>query len=503
MNRGTISMCFSVACNVLEFDMMELWYMDENSNNLDQLFKYQHGSKQSDICQNTCSTLFTSSKDEIALLCCQALLSPNKCYWGFNKALNLTEMVYLANTDNNSSTYLIGKSSKMIQFKDSKLKFLTGIGQATYIAAFQLEDRTKQFEINSTNESNEDISVPVAVFVEDRSKSVIVADPLTTITEKVNLNRDLPIKHIIPMEIHSSAFCNVAEQSSKSEHCDIYLAHFRNQRVIIKMLKKDVCESGVRDFLEEQQFSMRIDHPNIIRILGCGKYPRPFSVFEYLGGGTLTDQIKKRSNPVKSMFKNKSSQDSFYDTILASAREIASGIDYLHNLVSDEISIVHRDLRPDNIGFTTSGTLKVFDFGLSKCIISHSSDDEVFEMTGCTGCLRYMAPENLLQQPYNEKVDVYSFGVILWQMMSSKVPFQEFNKQRFFDEVVMGSYTLPIENKWPICIQNLIKKCTDKNYIHRPSFHQIIEELEMEICVRKNHSNSTLPIQRERSSLWF
>ena len=105
--------------------------------------------------------------------------------------------------------------------------------------------------------------------------------------------------------------------------------------------------------------------------------------------------------------------------------------------------VLHRDLKPDNIGFTLDGALKLIDFGLAKIVENASPlSDDVYRMSGETGSLRYMAPEvriypALSQQtsispltprrsqvadnlPYNHKGDVYSFGIILWEMTAYK-----------------------------------------------------------------------------------
>ena len=86
------------------------------------------------------------------------------------------------------------------------------------------------------------------------------------------------------------------------------------------------------------------------------------------------------------------------------------------------------DLKPDNVGFTSDGTLKLFDFGLCTCVKTHSDPNDVYEMTGNTGSLRYMAPEVALRKPYNEKVDVYSYGIMVWQMARDRVPFKGLSK---------------------------------------------------------------------------
>jgi serine/threonine protein kinase len=101
-------------------------------------------------------------------------------------------------------------------------------------------------------------------------------------------------------------------------------------------------------------------------------------------------------------------------------------------------TIIHRDLKPDNVGFTASGQLKLFDFGLCTCVRQRRSKDEAFEMTGNTGSLRYMAPEVALRQASSEKIDVYSFGIMVWLMARYRVPFIGMDRGQFMSEVVLG-----------------------------------------------------------------
>ena len=107
------------------------------------------------------------------------------------------------------------------------------------------------------------------------------------------------------------------------------------------------------------------------------------------------------------------------------------------------------DLKPDNIGFSVDGTLKLFDLGLCTLVMKPDHATDTYEMTGETGSMRYMAPEVVLSQPYNEKVDVYSFSIMLWQMTTDVVPFRELKRADFVDKVVHGGLRPAIDPSWP------------------------------------------------------
>ena len=164
------------------------------------------------------------------------------------------------------------------------------------------------------------------------------------------------------------------------------------------------------------------------------------------------------------------------------------------------MSIVHRDIKPDNIGFTADGTLKLFDFGLSTCIIKCADDNhECYKMTGNTGTLRYMAPEVALGLPYNQTVDVYSFSVIFWQLLSSRVPFLRLGKNAFIKNVVENDQRPALDPRWPLALQQLLTRCWDKDKSVRLNSQAILQELagliheeSQKQFTRMNHSHSIL-----------
>ena len=101
------------------------------------------------------------------------------------------------------------------------------------------------------------------------------------------------------------------------------------------------------------------------------------------------------------------------------ALQVAKAVDYLHDR-----RILFRDLKPANIGFDKTETLKIFDFGLARELREVDKDPDMpgmYRLSNMTGSLRYMAPEvAIMGQPYNESCDVYSFTIVLWEMLSLK-----------------------------------------------------------------------------------
>lgn len=145
-------------------------------------------------------------------------------------------------------------------------------------------------------------------------------------------------------------------------------------------------------------------------------------------------------------------------------------------------------MKPDNVGFTSDGVLKLFDFGLATCVKSRTSETEAYEMTGFTGSLRYMAPESALRKPYTEKVDVYSYGILVWQMARDRVPFKGLNKEEFLRNVSSGGERPKLDSSWPPAFSNLLTRCWHQDPLQRPTFANVIEELD-----RMIHGESTPP----------
>lgn len=156
------------------------------------------------------------------------------------------------------------------------------------------------------------------------------------------------------------------------------------------------------------------------------------------------------------------------------AHDLAKALSYLHNQWDEHVHIIHRDIKPDNIGWTADGVLKLFDFGLCAAVRARRDNTEQYKLTGNTGTLRYMvgleflasqlfwkptiilmyahviiaaqAPEVVLGRSYHQSVDVYSFGILVWQVATGKTPFREMGKKAFVDKVIIGGQRLKARN---------------------------------------------------------
>lgn len=186
----------------------------------------------------------------------------------------------------------------------------------------------------------------------------------------------------VPRDLDWNTFHNV-EHRLDSSSCHIYTAYWDETPVILKLIKADRVSStvAVAEFDTEENVLSRIRHNNIVQLLGSGKLPRKFLVLELLAGGSLSHALGVRPDSNEQIWARK------YDLLetLVMARDLARALNYLHNEYSPHMHILHRDIKPDNIGFTLDGTVKLFDFGLCATVKAQREKSEIYKLTGNTG----------------------------------------------------------------------------------------------------------------------
>ena len=273
------------------------------------------------------------------------------------------------------------------------------------------------------------------------------------------------------------------EKRVDSSSCHIYAAILKNSstnmHVIIKLLKSDRLhnQQALEEFEIESTVLSRISHPNIVTYIGSGVYAGkiPFICLEMLEGGTIAHSLGLRSDSNK---RYHIKRYNFKETLII-ARDIAGAFKYLHSEWNSKLRIIHRDLKPDNIGFTKDGRVKILDFGL--CTVIANKDNEncnsIYNMTANTGTLRYMPPEVALGKPYNHKVDVYSYAILLWQISQNKIPYEYYTRKKYLSNVVYNGQRLSLNKNHPSQFNSLLSKCWDKDFTKRLDFDIIYEEL--------------------------
>jgi serine/threonine protein kinase len=194
----------------------------------------------------------------------------------------------------------------------------------------------------------------------------------------------------------------------------VYKGKWNHTEVVVKIVNDKIPENKKKLFFSELNVMTQCHHPNIVQILGYVEDPF-LIVMEYLPNGDLLDYIKK----------NNICKSAKIEIVL----DILKAICYLHNRKPNYI--VHRDIKPQNILISPSGKAKIGDFGLSRLFINEmkrklSGDlnslmekkDE--ELTIHVGSLRYMAPEMKNNKFYTHKVDIWSCGVIFYELFENE-----------------------------------------------------------------------------------
>ena len=198
-----------------------------------------------------------------------------------------------------------------------------------------------------------------------------------------------------------------------------------------------------------------------------------------------------------------------YLDVLRCARSLACAMQYCNEQAVPGSMVLHRDLKPDNIGFSLDGKVKLIDFGLARTVESSDpKSNDVYEMSGETGSLRYMAPEVAEGLPYNHKADVYSFGIIFWEMNAGKRPFSGLSRDTFYEQVVHGGHRPHLSKKWPSELNKLVEDCWSADVDRRPTFEGIVDRIDDLLSNERGGRVGGTTLQRltgiiDRHSTWF
>jgi serine/threonine protein kinase len=280
-----------------------------------------------------------------------------------------------------------------------------------------------------------------------------------------------------------------------------FAASIRENNYVMKTLRTDLPEEeytkGIVDLAIEAEFLAVLSHPNIISMRAMANSDPHESKFFVILDRLVTTLDRKFNVWRKQVGENMGvwmgpcgyccSKDQFLYTTwlerLAAARDIANAMYYLHSH-----AIVYRDLKPDNLGFDASGSLKLFDFGLAKRLDPmDKTDNDLYMLTGNTGSLRYMAPEVARGEPYDHRVDTYSFGILFWQICSLQTPYAGFSTKMHAEKVVRNGVRPVVERSWPLSWTELMSKCWDPIMANRPQFDEVAVFLEDQVDELQNN----------------
>ncbi|XP_065360202.1 mitogen-activated protein kinase kinase kinase 13 isoform X2 [Calliphora vicina] len=228
----------------------------------------------------------------------------------------------------------------------------------------------------------------------------------------------------------------------------VFSGKLKNEIVAVKKVK-DVKETDIKHL-------RKLDHENIIKFKGvCTQSPVYCIIMEFCPYGPLQNILKEEEVMLPSR-------------LVSWSKQIAVGMQYLHSH-----KIIHRDLKSPNILISTNEIVKISDFGTSR------EWNEISTKMSFAGTVAWMAPEVIRNEPCSEKVDIWSYGVVLWEMLTCEIPYKDVDSSAIIWGVGNNSLKLPIPSSCPDGFKLLVKLCWNTKPRNRPSFRQILSHLEI------------------------
>src|SRR6201997_4002276 len=249
------------------------------------------------------------------------------------------------------------------------------------------------------------------------------------------------------------------------------------RHVALKFIPENLAgdPKSLERFAREARAASLLNHPNICTIHGIeDNNGHPFIVMEKLDGESLKQHIAGQPMPVE--------------------RVLDVGVQVADALVASHLKgIVHRDIKPANIFLTPSGQVKVLDFGLAKLVHNLGTDAEADQSLTAVGIIPgtavYMSPEQARSEQVDARSDLFSFGVVLYEMATGKKPFTGANSLVTLDAVLHSKPVPPrdINPKIPIELEGIIGKAMEKDRNHR---YQSAAEMKSDLALLKREAES-------------
>ncbi|XP_053167915.1 mitogen-activated protein kinase kinase kinase 13 [Hemicordylus capensis] len=228
----------------------------------------------------------------------------------------------------------------------------------------------------------------------------------------------------------------------------VFLGKFRAEEVAIKKVREQ-SETDIKHL-------RKLKHPNIIAFKGvCTQAPCYCIIMEYCAHGQLYEVLRAGRKVTPRMLVDWSTG-------------IASGMNYLHLH-----KIIHRDLKSPNVLVTHNDAVKISDFGTSKELSDKSTK------MSFAGTVAWMAPEVIRNEPVSEKVDIWSFGVVLWELLTGEIPYKDVDSSAIIWGVGSNSLHLPVPSTCPDGFKILMKQTWQSKPRNRPSFRQTLMHLDI------------------------
>ena len=296
-----------------------------------------------------------------------------------------------------------------------------------------------------------------------------------------------------PLPVETIAHYRILEPIGAGGMGAVYKAYDNKlQRVVaLKLLPSEYVsqQDRRRRFFQEARAASALNHPHILTVYEVGEDDgKPYIAMEFVEGETLRHKIKNKVLQLKET--------------LDIAIQIAAGLERAH-----ELGIIHRDLKPENLMISRDGYAKILDFGLAKLVAERDralvADSEQktlvlgvqTESGTLMGTVNYMAPEQLLGQRVDRRCDVFSFGVVLCEMLTGRAPFVHDNRIDTMHAILHREPQLPSDGRseLPFEVQRILTKALAKSPKDR---YQTVAELaaELKTIKRDLELGKTLPV---------
>lgn len=251
----------------------------------------------------------------------------------------------------------------------------------------------------------------------------------------------------------------IGEQIGQGSCGTVYHALWYGSDVAVKVFsKQEYSEEVILTFRQEVSLMKKLRHPNILLFMGAVMSPQRLCIVsEFLPRGSLFRLLQRSATKLDVRRR------------VHMALDIVRGMNYLHH---SSPPIIHRDLKSSNLLVDKNWIVKVADFGLSRL----KRETFLTTKTG-KGTPQWMAPEVLRNEPSDEKSDVYSYGVILWELVTQKIPWENLNSMQVIGAVGFMNQRLDIPSEVDPQWKSIILSCWESDPQQRPSFQELLERL--------------------------
>ena len=254
---------------------------------------------------------------------------------------------------------------------------------------------------------------------------------------------------------------NILKEVGRGAFGVVYKGEWRRIEVAVKQLplNQEIPQKELEDFKKEANLLKKLrNHRNVVAYIGITLPPQPLAIIqEFCGGGSLNTFLAKHDNIDLS-------------TIARWLKGIAVGMLHLH-----AEKIIHRDLATRNILLTETLEPKVSDFGMSRK--GDDQDDLLSQKTTSdVGPLKWMAPESIKEKTYSKKSDVWSYGVVIWEIFERSSPWPEMTPVQAAMMVVYENQHLQPPAHAPAFFKNMMLRCFARNPTSRPEFNDLIND---------------------------